>query len=78
MVRSRIMSWKRITDYWAEWKIGEDRKGNIGLTFEDGQRILYDLSHENFITVLNLLQGDKPVWFDDEGDSFKASNQEPK
>ena len=71
------MSWKKVTDYWAEWKIEEDRRGNIGLSFGDDQRVLYDLSHENFITILNLLQGDKAVWFDDEDESFKASGEEP-
>ncbi|KUK43687.1 MAG: hypothetical protein PHO60_10370 [Methanothrix sp.] len=72
------MSWKKVTDYWAEWKIEEDRRGNIGISFVDDQRVFYDLSHENFITILNLLQGDKPVWFDDVDESFKASGQEPK
>jgi hypothetical protein len=71
------MSWKRITDYWAEWKIEEDRRGNIALSFGEEERVLYDLSHENFITILNLLQGDKAVWFDDEDESFKASDGEP-
>lgn len=72
------MSWKKVTDYWAEWKIEVDRRGNIGLSFGDDTRVLYDLSHENFITILNLLQGDKTIWFDDEGESFKASSEEPK
>ncbi|HOO53511.1 MAG TPA: hypothetical protein PLX30_04665 [Methanothrix sp.] len=72
------MSWKRITDYWAEWKIEEDRRGNIGLSFGEDERVFYDLSHENFISILNLLQGGKQVWFDDEDDSFKASDEEPK
>ncbi len=71
------MSWKRITDYWAEWKIEEDRRGNIGLSFGEDERVFYDLSHENFISILNLLQGGKQVWFDDEDDSFKASDEEP-
>jgi hypothetical protein len=71
------MSWKRITDYWAEWKIEEDRRGNIGLSFGEEERVFYDLSHENFVTILNLLQGGKQVWFDDEDDSFKASDEEP-
>jgi len=71
------MSWKKIIDYWAEWKIEEDRRGNIGLSLGDEERVLYDLSHENFITILNLLQGEKQVWFDDEDDSFKASDEEP-
>ncbi|HPE64357.1 MAG TPA: hypothetical protein PLQ49_09650 [Methanothrix sp.] len=72
------MSWKRVTDYWAEWKIEEDRRGNIGLSLGDDQRVLYDLSHENFIAILNLLQGDKAVWFDDEDESFKVSGEEPR
>jgi hypothetical protein len=72
------MSWKKVTDYWAEWKIGADRRGNIGLSFGDEGRVLYDLSHENFITLLNLLQGEKPVWFDDEDESFKVSGEVPK
>jgi len=53
--KSLIMSWKRITDYWAEWKIEEGRRGNIGLSLGDEERVLYDLSHENFISILNLL-----------------------
>ena len=72
------MSWKKITDYWAEWKIEADRRGNIGISFEDNTRVLYDLSHENFITILNLLQGEKPVWFDDADESFRASSEVPK
>ncbi|GEM_PF-992387 len=75
---SQAMTWKKITDYWAEWLISENRRGNIGLFFEDEGRVLYDLSHENFITVLNLLQGKKQVWFDDEEESFRASTEEPK
>jgi len=72
------MSWKKVTDYWADWKMAADRRGNIGLSFGDDKRVLYDLSHENFITILNLLQGDKTVWFDDEDESFKASSEVPK
>ena len=35
--KSLIMSWKRITDYWAEWKIEEGRRGNIGLSFGESE-----------------------------------------
>lgn len=72
------MSWKKVTDYWAEYRIMEtDRRGVIGLNLEEDKKILYDLSHENFDAILGLLRSDMDVWYNDDDKILRACKQDP-
>ncbi len=72
------MSWKKVTDYWAEYRFMEtDRRGIIGLHLEEDKKILYDLSHENFDAILGLLRSDMDVWYNDDDKILRACKQDP-
>lgn len=72
------MSWKKVTDYWAEYRLMEtDRRGVIGLNLEEDKKILYDLSHENFDAILGLLRSDMDVWYNDDDKILRACKLDP-